>query len=138
MKITIYFLILLSFLFSINTFGQNVKENNPSYSNYIISSDLVFLSGQIGTKLLKQDNKSFQNEVKEAINNIKLGLESAGSSLEDIVSVTVYLKDMKNFKEFNEIYLEYFQPPYPTRTCVGVNELVLNATVEITVVAAKN
>jgi 2-iminobutanoate/2-iminopropanoate deaminase len=53
-----------------------------------------------------------------------------------VLSVTVYLKDIKQFEEFNQVYQRYFHAPFPARTCVAVKELVMGASVEISVIAS--
>tara|TARA_R110002020_G_scaffold137434_2_gene306486 strand:+ start:9580 stop:9957 length:378 start_codon:yes stop_codon:yes gene_type:complete len=125
-------------MFSIPSEAQISQEKLIPYSSYIVNSNLVFLSGEIAGKPTTGAYKNFKSEVKKTIENVSSSLELAGSSLDKVISVTVYLKDIKQFDEFNEIYLDYFKAPYPTRTCVGVNGLVLNANIEITVIATKN
>jgi 2-iminobutanoate/2-iminopropanoate deaminase len=107
------------------------------YSNFIASENLVFLSGQIGTSSANEGHKDFSSEVRNTIENISNNLKQAGTSLDKVISVTVYLTDIRQFKEFNDTYLEYFNAPYPVRTCVGVKELVLNSSIEITVIAER-
>jgi 2-iminobutanoate/2-iminopropanoate deaminase len=48
----------------------------------------------------------------------------------------LYLKDIKQFEEFNQVYQRYFHAPFPARTCVAVKELVMGASVEISVIAS--
>jgi len=107
------------------------------YSQGIIADKFVFVAGQAGknpdTKLLGSDIKE---QTRQTIKNIESILEEAGSSLENLVRVEVYLSDMKNFAEMNEVYKEMIPSPFPTRTTVGVN---LNGLlVEITAMALLN
>src|SRR5439155_19246761 len=63
-------------------------------------------------------------QTRAAIENVRVILEEAGSSIEKVLDVTVYLTDMqRDFKRFNEVYAEYFGKVQPTRTTVGVDEL---------------
>ena len=62
-------------------------------------------------------------------------LEDAAASLDDVVSVTVFLRDVKNFSAMNEIYRRYFTENQPSRTCVGVSDLPGGLQIEINAVA---
>lgn len=76
-------------------------------------------------------------QTHSAIQNVRVILEEAGSSLEKVLDVTVYLTDMqRDFKLFNEVYAEYFGKVQPTRTTVGVDELPTPIAVELKVIAA--
>lgn len=75
-------------------------------------------------------------QTRACIENIRAILEEAGSSLEKVVDVTVYLTNMKrDFAAFNEVYAEYFGTIQPTRTTVGVDSLPTPIAVELKVVA---
>lgn len=75
-------------------------------------------------------------QTRAAIENVRVILEEAGSSLAKVLDVTVYLIDMKrDFKRFNEIYAEYFGHIQPTRTTVGVEELPTPIAIELKVIA---
>lgn len=134
MKNTFYVVLCFNFLIFTSCSAQQKEKKMVPYSNHLKTSDLIFLSGQIG-KESSADNKIFKDEVEATLQNITHVLKDAGSSLDKVISVNVYLKDMDTFSEFNEVYLNYFNAPYPTRTCIGVNDLVLNANIEITIVA---
>lgn len=76
-------------------------------------------------------------QTRACIENVRAILEDAGSSLEKVLDVTVYLTDMQgDFKRFNEVYTEYFGAIQPTRTTVGVDSLPTPISVELKVVAA--
>ena len=69
--------------------------------------------------------------------NVKLILEEAGSSWENIVDVTVFLTNMKNdFEVYNRLYGEYFSKPFPTRTTVEINCLPTPIAIELKVIAS--
>ncbi|HEX7708690.1 MAG TPA: Rid family detoxifying hydrolase [Thermoanaerobaculia bacterium] len=75
-------------------------------------------------------------QTRAAIENVKAILEDAGSSLEKVVDVTVYLTDMeRDFPTFNAVYGEYFGTIQPTRTTVGVDSLPTPIAVELKVIA---
>jgi 2-aminophenol/2-amino-5-chlorophenol 1,6-dioxygenase alpha subunit len=76
-------------------------------------------------------------QTRAVIDNLRAVLEEAGSSLENILDVTVYLTNMqRDFKRFNEVYGEYFVSIQPTRTTVGVDSLPTQIAVELKVIAA--
>lgn len=76
-------------------------------------------------------------QTRAAIENVKAILEDAGSSLKNVLDVTVYLTDMeRDFSAFNRVYAEYFGQSPPTRTTVGVESLPTPIAVELKVIAA--
>src|SRR5256886_1755652 len=99
--------------------------------------DLLYLSGigprQAGTNAIPL---GIEAQTRAAIENIRAILEAAGSSLEKILDVTVYLTDMKrDFDAFNRVYAEYLGRVQPTRTTVGVDSLPTPIDVEMKVIA---
>ncbi|SIR59601.1 2-iminobutanoate/2-iminopropanoate deaminase [Peribacillus simplex] len=106
------------------------------YSQAIKVDNSIFVSGQLPvnpqTGEIPEDIKE---QTKQSLNNVKEILETAGASLEDVVKVTVFLKDLLNFSEVNEIYGEFFAKNYPARCCVEVSRLPKDAGVEIEVMA---
>jgi len=100
--------------------------------------DLLFLSG-IGPRDPKGGPipKGIEAQTHACIENIRAILEEAGSSLDNVLDVTVYLTDMKgDFDRFNEVYAEYFGHVQPTRTTVGVDSLPTPIDVELKVIAS--
>ena len=107
------------------------------YSQAICVNGWLFVSGQIPLdpvtgEVVKGD---FKAQVERTMENIKAVVESAGGKLEDIVKVTVYLKDMRKFSEFNEVYSKYFPVNPPARSVIGVLELPRGVEIEIDVIA---
>ncbi|MFD2933022.1 RidA family protein [Spirosoma flavum] len=138
---------LLSFSVCLSGFGQNKKivqlgktSVNPyPFSPGVISNGLLFVSGQVGTdpQTTKLVAGGVEAETAQTIQNIKIVLEAAGTSLDDVVSVTVYLSNMDDFPKMNAIYRKFFKEgAYPARTTVGVAKLVFGASVEMTMTAA--
>ncbi|WP_256204977.1 RidA family protein [Aeropyrum camini] len=103
------------------------------YSQAVESGCFMFVSGQIPidpeTGALERDG--FREAARRALENLKAIVEGAGYSMDDIVKVTVYITDIERFSEFNEIYKEYFNRPYPARAVVGVAALPLGAPLEV-------
>lgn len=107
------------------------------YSQAIKYQDLVFLSGQIA---INPESNEFVNgdivtQTKQVIENIKAVLESAGSSLQKVLKVTIFIVDMKDFNSVNTVYAEYFNDSLPARSCVEVSNLPKGAKVEMEAIA---
>lgn len=106
------------------------------YSQGIIVNNLFYSSGQIP---LTPEGTLVDGDIKEqthqVFKNIKAVLEEAGASLNTVVKVTAFLKNMEDFAEFNEVYGSYFQDHKPARSCVEVARLPKDVLVEIEVIA---
>ena len=108
------------------------------YSPGIEFGDTVYVSGQVGydptSKTIPED---FAVEVAHCLENVRAVLQGAGLDFVDVVSVQIYLTDIRQFDAVNSVYGTAFKEPYPTRTTVGVASLPLGAHIEITVTARK-
>lgn len=106
------------------------------YSQAILSSGLVFTSGQIAidpsTNAVEATDIAGQAE--QVMKNLGAVLEAAGSSFDKAVKTTCFLADMNDFAVFNEIYGRYFTS-LPARSCVAVKSLPKNVLVEVEVIA---
>ncbi|KAK4179365.1 YjgF/Yer057p/UK114 family [Triangularia setosa] len=112
----------------------------PQLSQAIKHNGMVFCSGSlaIDPKTGKFIEGSFKDRVRQCLTNLREILYAAGSSLHDVVKVNVFLTDMKNFKEMNEVYDQFFTTePRPARTCVAVYQLPLGTDVEVECIAAE-
>jgi 2-iminobutanoate/2-iminopropanoate deaminase len=106
------------------------------YSQGIIVNNMFYSSGQIPlTAEGEMISSDIQTETHQVFKNVKAVLEEAGASLETVVKTTVFLKDMNDFAEFNQVYSEYFSAHKPARSCVEVARLPKDAKVEIEVIA---
>ena len=109
------------------------------YSQAIESGGFVFVSGQgpidpETNQLVQGDIKSQTRRVLENISEI---LKAAELTMKDVVKTTVFLTDLNNFKDMNEIYNEYFAEGKPARSTVQVARLPLDINVEIDAIAVK-
>jgi reactive intermediate/imine deaminase len=105
---------------------------SPVFSPAVRVGNLLFLSGQIGTDTANRlVPGGLQAEARQALNNIKRVLEQNGSSLDRVVKCTVFLADMREWQDFNEIYVTYFRVRKPARSAMGATGLALGARVEI-------
>ena len=109
------------------------------YSQAIIAQGFVFVSGQIGVDPKKGELApgGIREETKQTLENIQAILEESGSGLDKVVKVEVYMADLGEFGEMNEIYNRYFPNNPPARVTVGVETLPKKARVEISVVALR-
>jgi 2-iminobutanoate/2-iminopropanoate deaminase len=74
-------------------------------------------------------------ETHQAMRNLRALLAAAGSSLDRLVQVTIYLKSWADFAEMNSVYVSYLTPPYPARACVEVSHIGDDAALEIVAIA---
>jgi 2-iminobutanoate/2-iminopropanoate deaminase len=115
---------------------QAPKAVGP-YSQAIIANGMVYTAGQIGlvpaTTMLIEGGISEQTE--QALKNLKAVLEAAGSSLDNAVRTTVFLKDMEDFAAMNAVYGRFFADPPPSRSTIQAARLPKDALVEIDIIA---
>ena len=112
------------------------KPSAP-YSPAILEGGFVFVSGQgpLDLKTGEYAKGDIQLETKRVFENIKTILSAAGSSMEKVVKVNVYLRDINDFAAMNEVYKTYFTAPYPARTTIQAGALPRGFAVEIECVA---
>ena len=109
------------------------------YSQAIAIENLIFVSGQIPfTPEGDRIEGGIKKETLRVLENLKAVLEEADVSLAQVIKTTVYLKDMADFADFNEIYGQYFSNNPPARACVEVSALPKGVNVEIEAVAVRN
>jgi 2-iminobutanoate/2-iminopropanoate deaminase len=117
----------------------NVSSNrNLPFSDGIVAGNTLYVAGQEGT-----DDQSklvaggIGMEAKAALDNVQKVVKAAGFEMKDIVSVTVYLADIREFGEMNKVYREMMPDPKPARATIQAAGLVNNARVEISAIAVK-
>jgi 2-iminobutanoate/2-iminopropanoate deaminase len=91
------------------------------YSPAIVAEGFVFVAGQgpVNPKTNELELGDVRSETRRTLENIRLILSAAGSSLRDVVRVGVFLADMNDFAAMNEVYREFFPEAPPARTTVG-------------------
>lgn len=90
-------------------------------SHAVKTNSLVFVSGQVGADIKTgkfDSNQSIEDETTQALENVKQILITAGSSLRDVVKVTVFITNMDYFSRVNEVYKKYFPVDRPARSCI--------------------
>ena len=105
------------------------------YSHAYTTGSLVFTSGQLGVDPATGNlPEGIQAQTEQAIANLKVVLEEAGSGMDKIVKTTCFLAEIADFGAFNEIYAKYFTSK-PARSCFAVKDLPKGALCEIEAVA---
>jgi 2-aminomuconate deaminase len=134
-----------------NTNFNSLQAPEPvgSYPHSKQVGSFLFLSGvgprkrgakKIPGVKLSENGKVLDYDIKKqcvsVFENIKLILEESGSSWDNIVDVTVFLTNMEcDFEEYNKLYAEYFNGPFPTRTTIEVGCLPTPIAIELKVIA---
>ena len=106
------------------------------YSQAVRIGNLLFISGQIP---LDRSGRIVEGGIRvqtqRVMENIRAIVEGAGGRMDDIVKTTVYLKDMDDFQDFNEVYGEFFPEDPPARATVEVSNLPKGVGIEIEAIA---
>lgn len=101
---------------------ENALKPKYSYSQAIISNNMVYVCGQVpfNPKTNKVECEGIEGQTRQALDNLKSTLESAGTSLDKVVKVNIFLSNLiDDFQKFTEVYKSYFKEPFPARTTVG-------------------
>ena len=109
----------------------------PAFCHATIAGGFIMVSGTLGTRdgTLELVPGGTGPETRQAMRNIERILQACGASLSDLAKVNVFIRDMADFKEMNEAYLEVMGEDPPARITVGRADLALGANVEIDAVA---
>ncbi len=107
------------------------------YSQAVAVGNMVYTSGQIA--IVPETGNivegGVEEQTKQALENLKVVVEEAGSSLDKVVKTTIFIKNMGDFAKINEVYSKYFTSNFPARSCVEVARLPKDLLVEIEAVA---
>ncbi len=104
-----------------------------TYSQAVRIDNTVYLSGQIpldpaSGEMVAGDIRA---QIARVFDNLAAVAKAAGGSLQDVVKLNVFLVDLKNFPQVNEVMAQYFKEPYPARAAIGVAALPRGAQVEM-------
>ena len=116
-------------------------ENAPAaigpYSQAVKAGNLLFVSGQV--PFVPETMEIVEGDVKaqtaQSLKNLQAILKEAGADFSNVVKTTVFIKDMNEFAQINEVYAEYFGENKPARACVEVARLPKEVKVEIELIA---
>ena len=107
------------------------------YSQAVRVGDTVYLSGQIplDPQTMELVEGDIEARARRVFDNLAAVMQEAGGSLSDIVKLTIYLVDLDQFGQVNEVMAEYFDAPFPSRATVAVAALPKGAPIEVEAVA---
>jgi 2-iminobutanoate/2-iminopropanoate deaminase len=107
------------------------------YSQAIIHNGIIYCSGTGAVEPQTNELKlgTIEQEAELAMTNLRIILEEAGSSLDKLLTVTVYLKYFEEYARFNDVYKSFFRKDLPARTCIQAADLPFGTRVEITATA---
>lgn len=118
---------------------SDAPEPIGPYNQAILTGDTLYISGQIcidaHTGELKK--RDIQEETHQIMQNLRAILHAAGMSFSNIVKTTIFITDMHQFSEINEVYGKYFEGDFPARETVQVAALPKFVNVEISMIAVK-
>jgi len=125
-----------------STYGQQKRvipgPKGFPYNDGIVVGNTLYVAGQGG----EDENGNLKPggigpQTRATLENLAKVVKTAGFELKDVVSVTVYLADIREFEAMNKVYREFMPEPKPTRTTVQESRLVANARIEISAIAVK-
>ena len=112
---------------AIGPYSQAIEVNGMVYTSGVIP--VVPETGEIP--------EGSQAQAKQAFTNLSHLLESAGTSMDNVVKTTVFIKEMNDFGAINEVYATFFNGAYPARSCVEVARLPKDVMLEVEAIAVK-
>ena len=116
-------------------------ENAPAaigpYSQAVKAGNLLFVSGQVPfvPETMEIEEGDVKAQTAQSLKNLQAILKEAGADFSNVVKTTVFIKDMNEFAQINEVYAEYFGENKPARACVEVARLPKDVKVEIELIA---
>lgn len=120
--------------------SPNAPAAIGTYSQAVRVGDQLYLSGQLGLDPAtgKFAGQGFEAQARQALENQKAILETAGFSLKDVVQCQVFVIDINNYPTFNAIYKEYFDKDFPARAVLEVSRIPADGLIEIMMIAVHN
>ena len=112
---------------AIGPYSQAIEVNGMVYTSGVIP--VVPATGEIPEGSVEQ--------AKQAFTNLSSLLQAAGTSMEQVVKTTVFIKEMNDFAAINEVYAQFFTGEFPARSCVEVARLPKDVMLEIEAIAIK-
>ncbi len=109
------------------------------YSQGISTGEMVFVSGQLPIDMStgELELNDIKVATKNSMNNIKAILAEAGLTMDDVVKTQIFLADLNDFVDMNEVYGSFFTSDFPARSCYQVAGLPKDAKIEIEAIAVK-
>lgn len=109
------------------------------YSAYREAGEMVFISGQLplDPDTMEIVSQEIKEQTHQSLKNIQAILRELGLEMKHVLKTTIFLSDIADFAEMNEVYAKFFQAPYPARSAFAVRSLPKGAKVEIEAIASK-
>lgn len=109
------------------------------YVQGVVFGNLIYTSGQIPlTPAGELAAEDIAGQTRQVLANLRAVLQAAGSDLDRVVKVTIFLQDMNDFAAVNAVYAEHFGEPYPARSTVEVSRLPRDVRIEIEALAERH
>lgn len=114
----------------------NAPQAIGSYEQAIVVNGFVYTSGQIGLKPNGElAGECIKEQTTQCMQNLKAILEAASSDLSKVVKITIFIKDMNEFKTIDSAYGSFFNGNFPARSCVEVARLPKDVRIEVEAIA---
>ena len=121
-------------------YTENAPKAIGPYSQGVLAGGFLFISGQVPINPKNGDvlKDTIEIQTNQVINNIENICKEADCDLSDIVKITIYLTDLGDFAEVNQVMVDRFEEPYPARATIEISALPLGVNVEIDAVVNAN
>lgn len=109
------------------------------YSQAVVKNDTLYVSGQIPLDPFTNETRfeNIKTATEQVMRNLEALIQTAGFKMDDVVKCSIFLKDLNDFTEVNQIYETYFQENPPARETIEVSKLPLDAPLEISCIAQR-
>ena len=107
------------------------------YSQAVKKGNMIFVSGQIpfDPETMELVSDDIKEQTEQSLKNVKAILAAAGATLDNVVKTRIYLDDMEQFCNVNEVYARFFNSKLPARVCMEVSRLPKDVKIEVEVTA---
>ena len=118
---------------------KNAPTPIGPYSQAVLLGNILYTSGQIAMnpKTGELNIKNINEETHQVMKNLKSVLHAVEMTFDNVIKTSIFISDMNNFNEINEVYGEYFSSNFPARETVEVSCLPKNVNIEISMIASK-
>ena len=119
-------------------FSEKAPKPKGPYSQAVIHNGLLYLSGQVPVDTVTglMVRGTLEEETETVLNNLKIIAEEAGAGMEDVLKVSCYLADIKDYAMFNNVYQKFFIENPPARTVIQAGKLPMDVQIEIDAIVA--
>ncbi|MFX0016149.1 MAG: RidA family protein [Promethearchaeota archaeon] len=117
---------------------DGIKRPTSPFNHVVKAGDILFLSSQLSCDLKTGDiiPGTIKQQTQKALQNVQFLLESSGTSMDNIVKVTIFMKDVNEFNQMNQVYREFFKVGHePTRVTIQALSPIEGIKIEIEVIA---